>query len=447
MKTTARVAASVAVLLVCATSAWAYRLKFYSRRWFPVDLPRQFRVDRSGHPQVIAPDPDHGVTAALNAVLSWNGGEVGTLVSSKRADVAGIGGDGKSDIVFGDPQGLCTYPAIACTTTGYYDYGQAACCDGRTVRRYTDADVYFNTIFDLTTAAEGACSNVYYLEAIVRHEVGHALGLDHSQISSAVMSTAIPWCENRLPTSDDFAGRNDLYDCSSPNFVACTPDGDGDDLVDSRDNCPTFNNPAQEDTDPGPDGVGNACDNCPTVYNPTQSDQDNDRIGDACDNCPTIFNRNQLGVVAVVSPNGGERLTAGSTTTLTWQLCALPTADTLVDLYLSRNGTIGPFEIIRLDLPYSTSCQWTVTEPLTSSALLKVVAHVDNYFVEDVSNQVFSITRCGPCVVSFCGGVGVRCTWDETCQAGGCCHYSCAPDATCTVQDDCPASACNDCLQ
>ena len=51
MKTTARVAASVAVLLVCATSAWAYRLNFIrgdgspwishdSSGWTAADIPR-----------------------------------------------------------------------------------------------------------------------------------------------------------------------------------------------------------------------------------------------------------------------------------------------------------------------------------------------------------------------------------------------------------------------
>jgi len=72
------------------------------------------------------------------------------------------------------------------------------------------------------------------------------------------------------------------------------PDGDGDGVADSEDNCPSAPNPDQTDTDE--DGVGNACDddddndgvldaddNCPTTHNPDQADSDGNGIGDACE--------------------------------------------------------------------------------------------------------------------------------------------------------------------
>ena len=60
-------------------------------------------------------------------------------------------------------------------------------------------------------------------------------------------------------------------------------DEDGDGIEIDTDNCPSTENPNQEDTDD--DTVGDVCDNCPGVANPDQVDRDEDKIGDACDDC------------------------------------------------------------------------------------------------------------------------------------------------------------------
>ncbi len=79
---------------------------------------------------------------------------------------------------------------------------------------------------------------------------------------------------------------NELLPCSPG-----APDGDGDGVPDSCDNCPQTPNPDQEDGDG--DGVGDACDNCVSTANADQADGDADGFGDVCDNCAANPNPNQ----------------------------------------------------------------------------------------------------------------------------------------------------------
>lgn len=114
------------------------------------------------------------------------------------------------------------------------------------------------------------------------------------------------------------SGCNRAQDSDVGGPPAVIPDGDGDGVLDSVDNCPTTPNTDQLDSDG--DGQGNACDsdddndgvpdggdNCPIVANPNQLDTDGDGQGDACDsdddgdgvpdggdNCPIVANPDQL---------------------------------------------------------------------------------------------------------------------------------------------------------
>ena len=90
-------------------------------------------------------------------------------------------------------------------------------------------------------------------------------------------------------------GDGDGVDDTTDNCVAAAnadqADADGDNIGDACDNCPSVANAAQTDTDA--DTVGDDCDNCVNIANATQTDTDSDAIGDACDNCPSAANANQ----------------------------------------------------------------------------------------------------------------------------------------------------------
>ncbi len=96
-------------------------------------------------------------------------------------------------------------------------------------------------------------------QGLILHEIGHALGMDHSNISDAVMCgfphTCIfdnqpTYAINRALNPDDVAGIRTIY--------AAAPDTDIDGVVDSLDNCRLVVNANQRDSDA--DSYGNFCD-------------------------------------------------------------------------------------------------------------------------------------------------------------------------------------------
>ena len=204
---------SVSLVGIVSTAAFGYVLLSPARRWFNADTPRQVNIDNRGVSSVTGGDPDHGVTAAVNAVRTWNSGGVNVTASSSSS-VAYVQGDGRSDVIFGDPLHICTGTCLAATLTGYYSTSTTGTCGGLTVDKITDADVAFNLAYNYTTPAQGSCSSEIYLDSVVAHEVGHVIGLAHSNTSSALMYPTVSYCVDKQVGTDDNNGRNALYNCT-----------------------------------------------------------------------------------------------------------------------------------------------------------------------------------------------------------------------------------------
>jgi hypothetical protein len=216
------------VMVVISSGAFSYNLLSPARRWFNADTPKLVRVDNGGVASVTGGDPDNGVSASVDAVTAWNSGGV-NVTSSSSANVAYAQGDGISDIIFGDPLHICTGSCLAATLTGYYNQNLTGTCGGLTVVKLTDADVSFNLNYNYTTPEQGSCSNEIYLDSVVSHEVGHVIGLAHSNTSSALMYPSVSYCVNKPIGSDDINGRNALYNCTlnEGGGGGCFPPGQG----------------------------------------------------------------------------------------------------------------------------------------------------------------------------------------------------------------------------
>jgi len=200
-----------AVGLLVAGSVSAYVLLSPTRTW---DSAPNYRVDSRG--LVGVTDSTGGATAVVNAInnssVGWNGAGSGTVVTATRASVSGFSlGDGIPMLNFTDPQNACTGNCLAATFTSYYS------SRGDGTYRIYDADIVTNTAHPWTSQSEdpggSGCSGEFYIEGVMVHEIGHALGLAHTTVSGATMYPSVSACNN-APASiatDDANGINALY--------------------------------------------------------------------------------------------------------------------------------------------------------------------------------------------------------------------------------------------
>jgi hypothetical protein len=193
----------VITLLVClgAATLSAYTLLSPTRRW--ASDPHVI-VDNRGVPSIS--DGDGGRTRTRNAIVSssaWNGAGSGTLLTAAVGSVGAFSlGDGRPMLNFRNPTGACSGNCLAATFTGFFT--------GSTI---FDADIVTN-YNGVAWASQGeSCSGEFYIEGVMVHEVGHLLGLGHSNVGGATMFPSVSACNNgpASTAADDENGVNFLY--------------------------------------------------------------------------------------------------------------------------------------------------------------------------------------------------------------------------------------------
>jgi hypothetical protein len=184
------------------SSASAYVLLSPRRSWPVAPI---ITVDNRGNATVT--DSDGGATAVVNAInasVSWNGAGTGTRATAVKGSVAGFQlGDGIVMLNFSDPIHACNGTCLAATFTGFF-----------TGSAITDADIVTNKKNKLASLAEpDGCSAEFYIEGIMVHEVGHVLGIGHSNTAGATMFPSVSACNNGPASieADDRAAIQDLY--------------------------------------------------------------------------------------------------------------------------------------------------------------------------------------------------------------------------------------------
>jgi hypothetical protein len=192
----------VLLTTMVVSSASAYVLLSPRRRWASAPV---VVVDNRGASTIT--DGDGGASrtrAAITANTAWNGSGSGTVLTAVVGSVSAWQlGDGIPMLNFRDPQRACKGTCLAATFTGFYSGGII-----------NDADIVTNTRYDWTSLGEpDGCSAEFYIEGVMVHEVGHLLGLGHTNVTGATMYPSVASCNNNPASTeaDDNAGINDLY--------------------------------------------------------------------------------------------------------------------------------------------------------------------------------------------------------------------------------------------
>ncbi|MEQ1504912.1 MAG: matrixin family metalloprotease [Myxococcota bacterium] len=210
------VSAAVAVVagsIASTTSAQAFVLLTPNRVWDL--LPVNVDINRAQVETSIT-DGDHGEADIIDAledqVKGWDGKSgVNLINATAHNNAAAVNGDGKPTIEFNDPLNICTGGCLAATLTGFFH----ATAGFDTI---DDADIYVTQQVKFTSENEdpnvNTCgANEFYISGILQHEVGHVLGLGHSNNQAATMFFAVNPCdigEDEL-ANDDANGINSLY--------------------------------------------------------------------------------------------------------------------------------------------------------------------------------------------------------------------------------------------
>jgi hypothetical protein len=184
------------IVAASADPAMAYVLLSPRRRW--PSTPVTVRVYNVGNSTIT--DGSGGVNATVSAIRAWG------IISSSTTSSAAVRGSAPATIMLNTNGGICTGGCLAATLTGYYVSQTGD-------DRIYDADVYTNQAYQYYSSGETGCSGEYDINSIMTHEVGHVIGIGHSNVSGATMYPSISACNTapRSLASDDIAARDNLY--------------------------------------------------------------------------------------------------------------------------------------------------------------------------------------------------------------------------------------------
>jgi hypothetical protein len=187
---------ALALALVACSTVAANGYNLFGPKWAVQQVP--YYVNPANGDGI----PEDSATADIQAAaMAWTSQSNADIVPTYMGRTSGTTAsmNGRNEVFFRN----ASNNAAAATTYWWSDSSN----------RMLEADI---VVWDATytfVSNGSPCSGGVYLQDVMTHEFGHALGLAHSPVGTATMYSVISWCsmEMRSLDADDLAGIEKLY--------------------------------------------------------------------------------------------------------------------------------------------------------------------------------------------------------------------------------------------
>jgi len=189
----------ILAILVSVVAAGAYKLN--GPKWGVQQVPYYINP---ANPSMTAANAIAAIQAGANA---WSMQSNANILPYYMGQTSGtsITKNGRSEVFFRNASNGGLYGE----TYWWYDGSY----------RLIEADIVFYSTYRFFPGGSGCSGSALYLHDAATHELGHALGLGHSGVSTASMYPTMGWCSTSARTldSDDLAGIEKLYPSGGTN--------------------------------------------------------------------------------------------------------------------------------------------------------------------------------------------------------------------------------------
>lgn len=204
-------------------AGFAFNGAFWSWQDHPIEDP--FTLDVASFPADAGDDADIEA-AILEPMDDWNGLDLDLVLRYGGIEAGGNQDNDGFFHIYYDPDTVGSEGVLAFTGTWVWQDGAAYDCD----MVFMHHNAYGEVLWSSDPA--GAPDGRYDIQAVTLHELGHCIGLAHSQYSDAVMTAY--YAGYRYLTPDDVYGAGELFD------LPCE-DGDGDGVASCDGDCDDAN--------------------------------------------------------------------------------------------------------------------------------------------------------------------------------------------------------------